>query len=72
MKVLVIDSLKDIGSALSFALRLKNRNNGTSQTHTPKKVAMSMNVRMRASPPGSGRQSALPNLRTFWRAFWVR
>lgn len=29
------------GSALSFALRLRNKNRGTSHTHTPKKVAIS-------------------------------
>lgn len=32
----------DVGRALSLALKLKNKNNGTSQTHMPKKVAMSV------------------------------
>lgn len=32
----------DVGRALSFALKLKNRNRGTSQTHVPKNVAMSV------------------------------
>jgi hypothetical protein len=31
----------DVGSVLSFALRLRKRNNGVSQTQSPKKVAMS-------------------------------
>jgi hypothetical protein len=31
----------DCGSALSFALRLKKRKSGTSQTQVPKKVAIS-------------------------------
>ena len=30
-----------IGNALSLALRLRNKNNGASQTHIPKKVAIS-------------------------------
>lgn len=33
----------DIGSALSFALRLRNRNSGASQTQMPKKEAISLN-----------------------------
>lgn len=33
----------DMGIALSFALRLRNRNNGVSQTHRAKKVAISAN-----------------------------
>ena len=33
----------DIGNALSFALKLKNRNNGTNQTQIPKNVATSAN-----------------------------
>jgi hypothetical protein len=36
-----------VGSALSFALKLKNKNSGASQTHSPKKVAISAN-------PGAG------------------
>lgn len=36
-----VDSPCD-GNTLSFALRLRKRKNGTSQTHTPKKVATSM------------------------------
>lgn len=34
----------DVGSVLSFALRLRKRNNGVSQTQSPKKVAMSPKV----------------------------
>ena len=33
----------DIGSALSFALRLRKRNRGTNHTQIPKKDAISMN-----------------------------
>jgi hypothetical protein len=33
----------DMGSALSFALRLKKRNRGANHTHIPKNVAMSVN-----------------------------
>ncbi len=33
-----------MGSVLSFALRLRKRNNGVSQTQSPKKVAMSPKV----------------------------
>jgi len=32
----------DVGRALSLALKLKKRNNGTSQTQIPKKVAISV------------------------------
>ena len=33
----------ETGNALSFALKLKNRNNGTNQTQIPKNVATSAN-----------------------------
>lgn len=37
----------DIGNALSFALKLRNKNKGTNHTQTPKNVATSAN-------PGGG------------------
>jgi len=36
----------DMGSALSFALRLRKRNKGASHTHMPKNVAISLNPGM--------------------------
>jgi len=41
----------DVGRALSLALKLKNKNNGTSQTQMPKKVAMSLNPGALGSEP---------------------
>jgi hypothetical protein len=61
-------ALSETGSALSFALKLKNKKRGMSQTQTPKKVAMSMKVSIWASLAARGRQSALPKLRTDCRA----
>jgi hypothetical protein len=43
---------EDVGRALSFALRLRNKNNGASQTHIPKKVAISVKLgTFRYGPP---------------------
>ena len=42
--------LDDTGNALSFALKLKNKNNGTNQTHNAKNVAMSWNAGACALP----------------------
>ena len=41
----------DVGRVLSFALRLRKRNNGVSQTQRPKKVAMSPKVGALAMGP---------------------
>ena len=43
MQTILSNLLRLIGSALSFALRLKNRNSGASHTHMPKNVAISAN-----------------------------
>lgn len=41
----------DIGSALSFALRLRNKNRGASQTQIPKNEAISVNPGVIGPPP---------------------
>lgn len=67
------DSLYDDGSALSFALRLRNKNSGTSQTHTPKNVTISKKLSILPSPPvTAGLHSVEPNFLIDWRAAAVR
>jgi hypothetical protein len=41
----------EVGSALSFALKLRNRNSGASHTHIPKKEAISVNPGAVEPPP---------------------
>ena len=53
-----------IGSALSFALRLRKRKRGASQTQTPKKVAIS-------AKPGTGMFCRGYVVRALCRAFCV-
>lgn len=60
----VVHLLRFTGRALSFALRLRNKNNGTSHTHTPKKVAIS-------AKPGTSGACLGYDVRALCLASWV-